>query len=92
MIDEACGYMSAAAINLIMMFEPDLIIVNASGLFEIEEMYNAAIDLAVSHTARLAMKTPEFKKVFVASSQFAQGAAQIASDELFGISAPDDIL
>ncbi len=91
-IDEACGYMSAAVINLIMIFEPDLIIVNASELFEIEEMYNAAIDLAVSHTVRLAMKTPEFKKVFVASSQSAQGAAQIASDELFGISAPDDIL
>jgi len=91
-IDEACGYMSAAIINLIMMFEPDLIIVNASELFEIEPMYNAAIDLAVSHTARLAMKTPEFKKVFVASAQSAQGAAQIAADELFGISAPDDIL
>ena len=91
-IDEACGYMSAAIINLIMMFEPELIIVNASELFEIEPMYNAAIDLAVSHTARLAMKTPEFKKVFVASAQSAQGAAQIAADELFGISAPDDIL
>lgn len=91
-IDEACGYMSAAIINLIMMFEPDLIIVNASELFEIEPMYNAAINLAVSHTARLAMKTPEFKKVFVASAQSAQGAAQIAADELFGISAPDDIL
>ncbi len=91
-IDEACGYMSTAIINLIMMFEPELIIVNASELFEIEPMYNAAIDLAVSHTARLAMKTPEFKKVFVASTQSAQGAAQIAADELFGISAPDDIL
>ncbi len=90
--DEACGYMSAAIINIIMMFEPELIIVNASELFEIEAMYNAAIDRAVMHISRLAMKTPDFKKVNIASSQSAQGAAQIAADELLGISAPDDIL
>ncbi|MBQ8003612.1 MAG: ROK family transcriptional regulator, partial [Oscillospiraceae bacterium] len=70
-IDEACGYMSAAVVNIIMMFEPDLIIVNASELFEIEPMYNAAIDRAVAHTSRLAMKTPDFKKVNVASAQSA---------------------
>lgn len=91
-IDEACGYMSAAIINIIMIFEPDLIIVNASELFNIEAMYNTAIDRAVSHASRLAMKKPDFKKVNIESSQSAQGAAQIAADELFGIDAPDDIL
>lgn len=91
-VDEACGYMSAAIINIIMIFEPDLIIVNASELFEIDALYNAALDRAVAHTSKLAMKKPDFRKVNVASDQSAQGAAQIAADELFGIDAPDDIL
>lgn len=91
-VDEACGYMSAAIINIIMIFEPDLIIVNASELFEIDALYNEALDRAVSHTSKLAMKKPDFRKVNVASDQSAQGAAQIAADELFGIDAPDDIL
>ncbi len=91
-IDEACGYMSAAIINIIMIFEPDLIIVNASELFEIDPLYNEAIDRAVVHSSKLAMKKPDFRKVNVASIQSAQGAAQLAADELFGIDAPDDIL
>ncbi len=91
-IDEACGYMSAAIINIIMIFEPDLIIVNASELFEIDALYNEALDRAVSHTSKLAMKKPDFKKVNIASDQSAQGAAQLAADELLGIDASDDIL
>ena len=91
-VDEACGYMSAAIINIIMIFEPDLIIVNASELFEIDALYNEALDRAVAHTSKLAMKKPDFRKVNIASDQSAQGAAQIAADELFGIDAPDDIL
>ncbi len=91
-VDEACGYMSAAIINIIMIFEPDLIIVNASELFEIDSLYNEALDRAVSHTSKLAMKKPDFRKVNIASDQSAQGAAQLAADELFGIDASDDIL
>ncbi|MBQ9985554.1 MAG: ROK family transcriptional regulator [Oscillospiraceae bacterium] len=91
-MDEACGYMSAAIINIIMIFEPDLIIVNASELFDIDALYNSALDRAVAHSSKLAMKKPDFRKVNIASDQSAQGAAQIAADELLGIDAPDDIL
>ena len=84
--------MSAAIINIIMIFEPDLIIVNASELFEIDALYNEALDRAIAHTSKLAMKKPDFRKVNVASDQSAQGAAQIAADKLFGIDAPDDVL
>ena len=91
-MDEACRYMSAAMKNLVMIFEPDLIIVNASELFNIEALYNTATEAAIEHATRLAMKVPDFRKVNVASLQSAQGAAQIAADRLLGIDGPDDIL
>ncbi len=90
--DEASGYLSAAIINIIMIFEPDMIIINGSELFKIEEFYENAINNAISQTKELDMKKPYFRKVNLAPEQAVQGAAQFAADNLFGIDGPDDIL
>jgi len=91
-IDEACSYMSAAILNIIMIFEPDFIIVNASELFEVEELYEKAVSEAVFKSSRLAMKKPDFRRVNLAPDQSVQGAAQFVADNILGINGPDDLL
>lgn len=90
--DEAASYLSAAIINIIMIFEPDMIIINGSELLKIEEFYENAINNAVLQISSLDMKKPFFRKVNLAPEQAVQGAAQFAADNLFGIDGPDDIL
>ena len=91
-IEEACNYMSVAILNIIMMFEPDFIIVNASELFEVEEMYEKAVSEAVLNASRLAMKKPDFRRVNLAPEQAIQGAAQFVADNILGINGPDELL
>ena len=91
-IEEACRYMSVAILNIIMIFEPDFIIVNASELFEVEEMYEAAVSEAVLDSSRLAMKKPDFRRVNLAPEQAVQGAAQFVADNILGINGPDELL
>ncbi len=91
-IGEACNYMSVAILNIIMIFEPDFIIVNASELFEVEELYEKAVSDAVSDSSSLAMKKPDFRRVNLAPEQAVQGAAQFVADNILGINGPDDLL
>ena len=91
-IDEACNYMSAAILNIIMIFEPDYIIINASELFEIEDLYEKAVVEAVQRSLRLGMKRPDFRKVNLAPEQSVQGAAQFVADNILGLYGPEDVL
>ncbi len=91
-IDEACSYMSAAILNIIMIFEPDYIIINASELFEVEELYEKAVVEAVQRSLRLGMKRPDFRKVNLAPEQSVQGAAQFVADNILGIYGPEDVI
>lgn len=91
-IDEACSYMSAAILNIIMIFEPDYIIINASELFDVEELYEKAVSEAVQRSLRLGMKRPDFRKVNLAPEQSVQGAAQFVADNILGIFGPEDLL
>ena len=91
-IDEACSYMSAAILNIIMIFEPDYIIINASELFDVDELYETAVMGAVQRSLRLGMKRPDFRKVNLAPEQSVQGAAQFVADNILGIYGPEDVL
>lgn len=91
-VSEVGQYFSAAIANIIMLFEPDLIIVNASELIDMPSLYGDAVARAVEYVSRLAMKIPDFKQVNIQSNQSAQGAAQVAADMILGADSPYAIL
>ncbi len=91
-VDSVCMYFSAAITNIIMVFEPDLIIVNASGFADMPGLYGDAVKSSVEYVSKLSMKIPDFRQVNIRSNQSAQGAAQAAADMLLGLDGPDDIL